>query len=128
MKRFFNFTKVEPIPAGMYQKQSAPNELPPYRVHLRLQPDGSGILIVNASTVLHLNPTAAEYAYHFIQGSAAEDVAREVSKRYRVSRETALSDYRDFADRVQTLLTTPDLDPVTYLDFERIAPHSAALS
>ncbi len=128
MKRFFNFTKVKPIPAGVYQKQSAASEQPPYRIHLRLQPDDTGVLIVNAATVLHLNPTAAEYAYHFIKGSEPDAVAKEVHSRYRVSRDTALTDYRDFAERIQTLLTTPDLDPVSYLDFERVTPHSRDLT
>ena len=128
MKKFFNFTKVEPIPAGIYQKQSAPPDQAPYRIHLRLQPDGTGVLIVNAATVLHLNPTAAEYAYHFIKGSEPETAAKEVAARYRVDKKMALKDYTDFADRIQTLLTTPDLDPVSYLDFERVAPHSTDLT
>jgi hypothetical protein len=126
--KFFNFTKVEPIEAGTYQKQSAPSHLPPYRIHLRLQRDGSGVLIVNAATVLHLNPTAAEYAYHFIKGTDPELAAKEVAARYRVNRSTAVKDYNDFVDRIQTLLTTPDLDPVTYLDFERVTPHSVDLT
>ena len=29
------------------------------RIHLRIDPDGTGTLIVNANRVLHLNPTAA---------------------------------------------------------------------
>ncbi len=128
MKKFFNFTKVEPIPAGIYQKQAAPPDQAPYRIHLRLQPDGTGVLIVNAATVLHLNPTAAEYAYHFIKGSEPETAAKEVAARYRVDKKMALKDYTDFADRIQTLLTTPDLDPVSYLDFERVAPHSTDLT
>jgi Radical SAM superfamily len=128
MKRFFNFTKVQPIPAGVYQKQGAPAGQPPYRIHLRLQPDGSGVMVVNAATVLHLNPTAAECAYHFVKGTEPGEAAREIAARYRVSRSTALSDFQDFADRVQTLVTTPDLDPVSYLDFERVAPHSTDLT
>ncbi len=128
MKKFFNFTKVEPIPAGVYQKQSAPEDQPPYRIHLRLQPDGSGVLIVNAATVLHLNPTAAEYAYHFIKGNSPEIAAKEIAARYRVSRATAQKDFQDFSDRVQTLVSTPDLDPVSYLDFERVQPHSTELT
>jgi len=126
--KFFNFTKVEPIPAGTYQKQSAPSDLVPYRIHLRLQQDGSGVLIVNAATVLHLNPTAAEYAYHFIKGSPPEEAGKEVAARYRVNKSIAIKDYNHFADRIQTLLTTPDLDPVSYLDFERVTPHSTNLS
>lgn len=126
--KFLNFTKVEPIPAGTYQKQSASSDLKPYRIHLRLQRDGSGVLIVNAATVLHLNPTAAEYAYHFIKGSAPEVAGKEVAARYRVKKSIAIKDYNDFADRIQTLITTPDLDPVSYLDFERVAPHSVELT
>jgi pyruvate-formate lyase-activating enzyme len=128
MKRFFNFTKVQPIPAGVYHKQSGPQAQPPYRIHLRLQQDGSGVLIVNAATVLHLNPTAAECAYHFIKGTEPETAAQEIASRYRVRKSTALRDLRDFADRVQTLITTPDLDPEMYLDFDRRTPHAADLS
>jgi MoaA/NifB/PqqE/SkfB family radical SAM enzyme len=31
-------------------------------------------------------------------------------------------------DQIQTLISTPDLDPVSFLDFERAAPHSADLT
>lgn len=128
MKIFSNFTKVKSIPAGTYQKQSAPSDPKPYRMHLRLQADGSGVLILNAATVLHLNPTAAEYAYHFIKGSAPEEAGKEVASRYRVPKPAAIKDYNDFADRIQMLLTTHNLDPVSYLDFERVAPHSTDLT
>jgi hypothetical protein len=128
MKRFFDFSKVQPIPAGVYHKQSAPDDQPPYRIHLRLQGDGSGVLVVNASTVMHLNPTAAEYAYHFIKGSGDEAAAQQVAARYRVGKGKALRDFRDFASRLGTLVTTEDLDPVAYLDFDRVSPHSAKLA
>jgi organic radical activating enzyme len=120
-------TKTQPLPAGTHHYQSAPDE-PAYRLHLRLQADGTGILIVNAATVLHLNPTAAEYAYHMMKGTPPEEVALSFSKRYRVGKETALRDFSGFRDRVQEMIHTPDLDPVTYLDFERVAPHSQALT
>jgi hypothetical protein len=126
MKNFFG--KVQPIPAGLYHKQSAPQEPTPYRVHLRLSRDGSGVLVVNASTVLHLNPTAAEYAYHFIKGTDPNAAAKEISKRYRVKTDVALQDFNDFTSRIQRLVTSTDLDPVSYLDFERVAPHSADLT
>ena len=129
MKKFFNFSKVQPIPAGVYQKQSAPGDQPPFRIHLQLQPDGAGVLIVNASTVLQLNPTAAEYAYHFIKGSEPEAAAKDIKARYRgVKYADALKDYQDFSARIQTLLTAPHLDPVSHLDFERVAPHSTELT
>jgi len=121
------FTKVQPLPEGVYHKQDVQDDKP-YRVHLRLQPDGSGIFILNAATVLQLNATAAEYAYHFIHGTEPEQAVKEISSRYRVSRDIARQDYQDFMDRIETLISTPDLDPVSFLDFERIAPHSADLT
>lgn len=122
------FSNVKPLPEGTHHMQAAPDDEKPYRLHLRLRRDGSGMLVVNASTILHLNPTAAEYAYHFIKGTPSEEVAREISKRYRISKGVALEDFQDFADRIRALIETPDLDPVSFLDFERVAPHSADLT
>jgi len=121
------FSKVQPLPAGTHHLQATQNERP-YRVHLRLQDDGSGILILNASTILHLNPTAAEYAFHFIKGTEPAEAAKQVAARYRISKGTALEDFNDFVDRIQTLISTPDLDPVSFLNFELAQPHSADLS
>ena len=120
-------TPHQPVPAGTYTYQPAKGE-PPYRLHLRLLKDGAGILIVNAATVLHLNPTAAEFAYHMMKGTPAGEAAVQVAKRYRISQAEALKDYTDFHERIQILIHTPDLDPTTFLDFERVAPHSQELT
>jgi hypothetical protein len=122
-----HFSKVQPLPTGTYHVQAMLDEKP-YRLHLRLRENGAGVLILNASTVLHLNPTATEYAYHFIKGNAPEEAAKEIAARYRVSKGMALEDYNDFVDRIKTLISTPDLDPVSFLDFERVTPHTAALT
>jgi len=120
------FSKVQPLPAGTHHLQATQNERP-YRMHLRLHPDGSGILILNASTILQLNATAAEYAYHFIKGTEPKEAAKQIAARYRITKGMALEDYNDFMDRIQTLISTPDLDPVSFLDFELAQPHSADL-
>ncbi|GAB4488353.1 MAG: hypothetical protein Fur0016_00710 [Anaerolineales bacterium] len=122
------FTPVTALPPATYHYQSPPEDKKPYRLHLRLNKDGSGILVVNASTVLHLNPTAAEFALHFIHGAPPAQAAKEIAGRYRISKAQAEKDYLDFMERVQTLIQTEDLDPVSYLDFERVAPHSANLT
>jgi organic radical activating enzyme len=122
------FSKVKPLPVGTHHMQAMLEDEVPYRLHLRLRADGSGTLVVNASTILHLNPTAAEYAYHLIKGTPPEEAAKEISKRYRITKGVALEDYQDFVDRIHTLIDTPDLDPISYLDFERVTPHSADLT
>ncbi len=122
-------SNVKPLPPGVHHMQAELEaDQKPFRLHLRLREDGSGTLIVNASTILHLNPTAAEYAFHFIKGNPPEEAAREISKRYRISKGSALEDYTEFVDRVHVLLETPDLDPVTFLGFERAVPHSSDLT
>ena len=121
------FTRTKPLPAGIHTMQSTGDE-PAYRLHLRTEPDGSGILVVNASTVLHLNPTATEFAFHMIKGDAPEVAAKEVASRYNINRITAEQDFLEFEDRLQTMIHTPDLDPVTFLDFERVAPHSSQMT
>ena len=116
------FSPRQHIPSGMYHYQSPPDDPRNYRLHLRMEESGGGILIVNAATILHLNQTAADYAYYLVKNTPVEDVARQMSSRYHVSPEQASQDYKDLSDRIQILVETPDLDPVTFLDFERQEP------
>jgi hypothetical protein len=96
-------------------------------LHLRIEPGGSGLLILQASTVLHLNQTASEYAYHLVQRTPEKKVAQEISERYRVNEKKAAEDFAAFKERIETLIESPDLDPVTYLDFERTTPYSETI-
>jgi hypothetical protein len=129
IRTFTSTEKQKTLPAGTYHYQSPPDVEQPYRLHLRLEEDGSGILIVNASTFLHLNQTAAEYAYHLVHGSLEESVVNRVAARYsNINKNQIRKDYLDMRDRILTLINTPDLEPETYLDFERLDPHSTSLS
>jgi hypothetical protein len=122
------FTRVVPLPPGIYHYQAPPDAPVPYRLHLRLEPDGSGLLVVNASTLLHLNQTAAEFAYHLVIQTPEEQVEHEIADRYRVSHDQAHQDYKQLKDRIETLISTDDLDPEMFLDFERTAPHTHKIS
>lgn len=122
------FSGGRQIPAGIYHYQSPPNDPRNYRLHLRMEEHGGGVLIVNAATVLHLNQTAAEYAYYLVQNAPPDEVARQMAARYNVSQAEARRDYLDLAERIQLLVSTPDLDPVTYLDFDRQQPFSGELT
>jgi len=122
------FAQKEPLSPGMYTYQTPPDEEIQYRLHLRIENDGTGILVINASTILHLNQTAVEYAYHLIQHSDTESVIDEIAKRYKIDHEHIRQDYELFTDRILTLIETPNLDPVTYLDIERQEPYSGEIS
>lgn len=118
----------QPPPPGIYSSAFPPDVERPTRLHLRLETDGRGILIVNAATVLHLNPTAAEHIYWMVQGVDAAEAARTIATRYRVSRRRALRDQRDLRARILRLAEAPDLDPVLYLGMERLEPYGSRSS
>lgn len=103
---------IRPLPPGLYARKAPPDAPAPYRLHLRLEPDGHGVLLINASIVLHLNPTAAEFAYHLVQGTPATEVSSQIARRYRVPRDQAARDYQDFIERIETLIYNPDAGPV----------------
>lgn len=115
------------LPAGIYHYQAAEDAPLPYRIHLRIDPSGEGILILNAKTVLHLNQTATEFAYHLVQVTPENEMIKTVADRYAVTEDQIKKDYRKFIDQIQTLLKTPDLDPVTYFGFDRVTPYSKDL-
>ena len=117
-----------PLPAGVYHYQTPADSPEQYRLHLRLNPSGDGLLIVNASTVLHLNQTAAEYAYYMITQVPKPDAAQKVSKRYSVTYAQAVEDINHLSDRIETLIHEQDLDPVTFFDFDERDPYSTQLS
>lgn len=122
------FTKKDPLPSGMYSYKSPQDAEDQYRLHLRIDQDGNGVLVINAATVLHLNQTAVEFAYHLIKQTDSEAAIQQIAKRYRVDEAEIRQDFAEFIDKVETLINTPDLDPVTYLDIERQEPYSGQLA
>jgi hypothetical protein len=116
------------IPAGAYSYQAPATAPQPYRLHLRIEPDGNGLLIVNAHTILHLNHTATEYAYYLVKETPEEEVVRQMALRYQVKRDQARQDFRSLKERIESLVNTSDLDPEMFLDFERQTPYSQPLS
>ncbi|MBE3037928.1 MAG: radical SAM protein [Chloroflexi bacterium] len=122
------FPPHRPLPVGIYPYQTPPDAPFQYRLHLRIEANGEGILIVNAKTVLHLNQTATEMAYHLIKDTPEADALALIAHRYHVPKEQTRQDFQGLKQRLQTMINTPDLDPGTYLDFERRDPHSTDLS
>jgi len=122
------FSPVKPVPAGIYPYASPEGADPPYKLHLRVEENGEGVLIINARTVLHLNRSAAEFAYHLVQGKQPNEIPPLVAERYDVDAEQVSKDLDAFIKQINTLIISEDIDPVTYLNMERVAPYSSKLS
>jgi hypothetical protein len=125
LSRLFKPTQL--LPSGVYHFQTPTNADLQYRLHLRVNSSGEGVLIINASTILHLNQTATEYAYHLIQETPVEETASQIAQRYKVDQDQARTDYLDFKEKIKTLLEIPDLDPVSFLDISREDPYSGTI-
>ena len=94
------FRPVKLIPAGVYHYQTPADGPDQYRLHLRVGEEGEGLLIINASTILHLNQTATEYAFHLIKDVQPEKVAKEIAGRYQISQEEARNDFVEFKNKI----------------------------
>lgn len=94
------------------------------RIHLRLDPDGSGTLIINANHIFHLNPTAALMAYFSLAETEPETAARALQKKFQVSFAQAHQDVQNFLPSFEQLLS-PDTCPICDLELETTAPFSA---
>ncbi len=105
-----------------YLRQSGESRV---RVHLRLDPDGHGTLIVNANRILHLNPTAARMAQLLLEGRSREEIAHLFRTEYRISRKQLLADLDAFALQLEGLLAPEEVCPIHDLGLETVAPFSA---
>jgi radical SAM protein with 4Fe4S-binding SPASM domain len=122
------FAPHKPLEKGIYHYRTPQGVEERYRLHLRVEANGDGILVINAAKVLHLNRTATEIAKLLIEEKSPEEAARIISRRYHVDRKTAQADFERLRDNILTLARTDEICPITYLDVERIEPFQTPVS
>lgn len=116
----FDFFKApRPVLPGVYSYQSPPDSPVPQKLFLRVEPNGSSTLVVNASLILHLNPIATEFAHAFLNQIDEAQMIRNVLKKYRIDQETLRHDYASFLEKLNSVMQTEDLDPIEFFGFER---------
>ena len=119
----------QPLPPGLRAYERRDGAGGRVKVHLRVEPAGHGLLVINAARVLHLNQTAAEYARLILEEVPEEQAVRSIRHRYRVDAGTARADFRRMQSQMDALLH-PDEGtcPILGLDLERIDPFSVPLT
>ncbi len=95
------------------------------RIHLRVDADGSGTLIVNANRIMHLNPTAAWMAKLVLDGKNETEIIRAGRQTWNVKPETLKQDFATFNFQLSELIRPDGACPIHDLDLETIAPFSA---
>ncbi len=122
----------------MFGKSAQPNPgnvtINGARLHLRVDPDGSGTLVINAAAVLYLDRVAVDYLRLYLgfvkeppkSGTIAENVALQMSKRYRVHRKKAEEDFAALLEKVFGV-AKGDRCPFSDYGIERVDPFSRPL-
>jgi radical SAM protein with 4Fe4S-binding SPASM domain len=111
------------VPQGRYTYRGK-DEFAGMSLQLRIQPDGRGVMVINANTVLHLNETASAYTYYFIQGMPERGVLKQIRRMYRVSAAKAKADYEKLVYTISTLARTEKVCPISFLEVEKEEPFS----
>ena len=94
-------------------------------IHLRIDPDGSGTLLVNASRVYHFNPTAAFMAFHLLNGKDAPAIEKEITRSFHITKKQAAEDLHAFMEKIQPIIDPrTDACPICDLDLDIIEPFS----
>jgi radical SAM protein with 4Fe4S-binding SPASM domain len=92
------------------------------RIHLRIDPDGNGLLIVNASRILHLNPTACLMAYLILQDTSYNQAISAVTKVFNVSVDQVNKDYAQLTEQLLELIKPDGACPIHDLNLDIIPP------
>ena len=99
------------------------------QIHLRVDPDLSGLLLINASRVMHLNPSAAAIAWHHLNRLPLEDGLAKVARLFNEPRDMLRGDYLSLADQIDALIDpNSEACPLCDLALETRQPFSAKLS
>jgi MoaA/NifB/PqqE/SkfB family radical SAM enzyme len=121
------FTWAKPLKQGVFHYRSG-GMLEGHRVHLRVESNGSGLLIIDADKIIYLNQTAAEILKSLLDGMSDEEVVTNMRARYRVAKETIEEDVDGLKHTIKRFAEATDVDPVTYLSNEDIVLFTGGFS
>ena len=117
-------SEIVNLKSGLYH-YTRDDEYEKSRIHLRVDPDGNGTLIVNANRVMHLNPTAAFMAWLILEGKTKEERIKSLTSRYAISKRQADADLSSFFFHLDELLRPDGSCPVHELELDTTMPFSA---
>ena len=95
------------------------------RIHLRIDPDGSGLILVNANRVMHLNPTATLMAYLLLQRIPQDQAIHCLTRTFTVTPIQAKNDYAKFTEQLNELIRPDGACPIHDLELDVTLPFSA---
>ncbi|HEX2980681.1 MAG TPA: PqqD family peptide modification chaperone, partial [Anaerolineaceae bacterium] len=112
------------VPTGLYHYlREAGSERT--RLHLRVDPDGRGLLVVNASRVFHLNPSAAFMAYMALEQTPENQAVKRLARQFQAPVDALRADYAQFTTQLQELIRPDGACPICDLELDTEMPFTA---
>lgn len=115
-------------PPGIYHYQRLVGDWPT-RFHLRVDPDGGGLLLANAAEAAYLSPAGVHMARGILQGEGEEQILATIKHSFRGASVTEMvADLARIHHLIADLSAPGDNYPVTNLDDPRVSVWSRALA
>jgi radical SAM protein with 4Fe4S-binding SPASM domain len=98
------------------------------RIHLRVEKDGSAILMIDAYRVVHLNRTAAIMVKYHLDDYPEADIRKRLAATFHIPMSKAESDYRSLLEKINLLINRADICPVSYFGIDKIEAFQTPVS
>lgn len=99
-----------------------------HRLHLRVEESGSGLLTLDASRVIHLNPVAVDMSWLILSGLSDRDILSSLRNRYLVRRKRVAGDLEEFRKVLDDILETGAGEPISFFNMEITEPFQTRVS
>jgi len=130
LKNLFSVKRASPPPAvepGIYHVMQEAEGVYT-RFHLRVERDGSGMLIANAAAAARLSPTGVLIAKDLLDGKSADTVLRDLVANFKGASEDVMrADIAKVEALIDQIITPGDMYPVFNLDDAALSPYDAEL-
>ncbi|NLE84644.1 MAG: radical SAM protein [Chloroflexi bacterium] len=114
--------------AGIYKFDIA-DESQKSRLHLRVDEDLSGLLVVNASKIIYLNPTALVMAYLHLNKVGHVEAIKFLGDKFDAPKASLQADYNETIAKIEALIDeNSGACPICDLGLSTNMPFSAKLS
>jgi radical SAM protein with 4Fe4S-binding SPASM domain len=118
-RAFARKSHAESLAPGLYHYYNS-DKFGARRLHLRVEHDGSAILMVDAYRVIHLNATAAAMVKYFLDDFPQKESRQRLAAAFRIGKARAGRDYREVLEKIDLLVNRPDACPVSYFGIDKI--------
>ena len=123
LRKFLQWRKPVGLSEGLYHFKRIEGKAKT-RLHLRVDPDGTGTLVINASSILHLNPTASLIAYHHLKGLDPADIQSAIQGAFSAAPDELLDEIQLITVDLEAFIQADGKPVNTFSGIEIDAPYS----